>query len=111
MWCCRYGAIKYAFFDTTTVTKSTPSFYSALSDRQREAILREEIGTRKRTGIQHLSDESLKKLMLSFKGDENPEQGQRVGSHSFDCLLDREVAETVAYVPFYIAERTKYVGD
>ena len=73
--CCKYGNLKYVFFDTTSVKKRTPTFFSALSDRQREAMLREELGTRKRTGIEHLSDETLKKLMQSFRGDEDPEIG------------------------------------
>lgn len=48
------------------MVKKIGTFYEVLTDEQRESMLFEEIQTRKRTGIQHLSNESLKKLMLSF---------------------------------------------
>ena len=66
-------------------------------------MLLEEIGSRKRTGIAHLSDESLKKLMLSFKkgvdiGVTELSRKKLVGSHSYDILEGLRTAEEFQYV-------------
>ena len=65
-FCPKLGHAKYFNWHKKAIVKSCPPFYEALTDSQREKMLLEEIGTRKRTGIAHLSDDSLKKLMLSF---------------------------------------------
>ena len=45
------------------IRKECASFTESLSSYRREELLKEEIVTRRRTGIKHLSDEILKKLM------------------------------------------------
>lgn len=111
-WCCRCGIVKFLFFDTSIGKKqSQVSFYDALTDKAREQMLREEIGTRDSTGIEHLSDKVLKRLMQSmYKDSDNPQRGCFMGSFSYDCLQDRKTASRVAYVPYSRAKRTCYLG-
>ena len=103
-FCPKLGHAKYFNWHKKVIVKSCPSFYEALTDCQREKMLLEEIGTRKRTGIAHLSDDALKKLMLSFKtsdvSSETTELRQKklVGSHSYDILEGLRIAEEFQYV-------------
>mmetsp|Transcript_3989 Transcript_3989/g.5281 ORF Transcript_3989/g.5281 Transcript_3989/m.5281 type:complete len:93 (-) Transcript_3989:357-635(-) len=60
------GLSRYWKLEKQITVKKLPSFYDVLSDRQKEAMLIEEIQSRKRANIQHLDDTVLKKLMLSI---------------------------------------------
>ena len=73
-------------------------------------MLIEELKTRKRTGIHHLSDHVLKQLMLSYGSSEKKKQGKQLeGCHSYDILAERDNAEKLQYVPHYYPERSKYI--
>ena len=74
-------------------------------------MLFEEIQNRKRTGIQHLSDEVLKKIMLSFnsKVDGEDKESHLTESSvkekkklnmtfSYDILCNSDKAEKLSYV-------------
>lgn len=93
--------------------KRQASFYDVLSSRQKENMLIEEVQTRERTGIRHLSDDTLKKLMLSIAKDARQVEEKRhndlVGSHSYDILADRENARDLLYIPHHYPERTMYL--
>ena len=63
-------------------------------------MLIEEIKTRNHTGISHLSNDSIKKIMLSYS--QSSEKGKKlVGSYSYDLLAERENARNLQYVPFH----------
>ena len=89
--------------------KKCASFYEVLSDSQRESLIKEEIGTRKRTGIRHLTDETLKKLMLSIGQKGSSKNGQLIGDFSYDLLANRENAQLYKYITFGRPERKKFV--
>ena len=82
--------------------------------------LREEILTRKRTGISHLSDEVVSKLMLSLAKDDEPtideddDKQQKtieklMGDYNYDILGQRLKAQEFMYVPHHFEDRAKYV--
>ena len=62
------------------------------------------------TGIAHLSDESLKNLILSFNQDEqSSEASELIGAYNYDILADSEKAEQYAYVPCHYPDRVKHI--
>ena len=67
---CRYGHSKYWDFDKIVTCKKVCNFVDTLTNHQRESWLREEVGTRMRLGIEHLTDESIGQLMLSHEIEE-----------------------------------------
>ena len=69
--CClpRFGMMSYWDLDKKFKPKKQFTFYDVLSQNQKRSLILEEVQTRQRTGISHLSDEVLKKLMLSMGGD------------------------------------------
>lgn len=110
----RVGVSKYWEFDSQVVTKKCTPFYKALSNSQRERYLREEVGTRLRTGIAHLSDEALTKLILSFDADARAsgelstkadkvesDKDELIGAYCYDILADPQKQEQFHYIPCY----------
>ena len=73
--------------------KRLPSFFHVLTDEQRQAMLIEEVQTRRRTGIQHLSDAVLKKLMLSIGKKNKVRQTEAGGGHSSITMTKAESGE------------------
>ena len=71
---CRLGHSKYWDFDKIVTCKKVCNFTETLTNHQRESWLREEVGTRMRLGIEHLSDESIGQLMLSHEIEERDDK-------------------------------------
>ena len=80
-------------------------------------MLSEEIKTRDSTGIQHLDDDVVKKLMLAYneKITNSYSKGSTpdylIGSNfNYDILADREISQTFSYVPYFTSERSKFLA-
>ena len=121
-FCPKFYLSRYWKLDKQVMTKKLPSYYDILSEEQREALLIEEIQTRKRTGIQHLSDDVLKKLLLSIGRVEGqnideiskkPQKNQNMGiNFSYDLLFDKGMAQELSYVQCSQPQRVKLApGD
>ena len=69
-------------------------------------MLIEEIKTRERTGIAHLSDEVVKKLMSTYSV-ESKSSRRLFGLHTYDLLADRKNANKFLYMPYGAEGRAK----
>ena len=115
--CCpRIGHSKYysgSDFEKIGTKKENRNFYEVLTDTQKESLLREEAGNRMRTGIAHLSEDSIKKLMLAVSDGSGKEPSgtshKLVGFYSYDILADRDNCQRFEYVPCFYPDRTKRV--